>query len=70
MEELEQLGYKLDTYVLRKLERNRLPTTSRKLEQMQAKDEIIAKFEPPQARNTIRPMKFEPTRENEQPIAH
>ena len=47
MEELEQLDYKLDTYVLRKLERNRLPTTSRKLEQMQAKDEIIAKFEPP-----------------------
>ena len=45
MEELEQLDYKMDTYVLRKLERNRLPAISMKLEQMQAKEESITKHD-------------------------
>ena len=45
MEELEQLDYKMDTYVLRKLNLERLPVTSMNLEQMRAKDESIAKYD-------------------------
>ena len=64
MEELEQIDNKMDTYVLRKLEKNRLPTTPMKLEQMRAKDESITKHDQQIAKLSHLRLKIRSKRQN------